>query len=69
MRGTLRLLDAVAGAALERAGDVVRDRLDDLAYMWIMSRRTYPRAQAAELLEALGERIGAKIEIPCPPGS
>lgn len=61
------MISALLGAVLERAGDVVRERLDDLAFLWLMNRHTYPRPQAKELLERLAAQVGAKLEMQDPP--
>lgn len=50
-------------ALLERAADGARDRLDALASWWILNRRHIDRDRAAELVERLGEQLGAKIEL------
>lgn len=61
-----RMAHAFAYAVAARAGDVVRGELDDYAFSWLMSRRGLERRRAAELLERLGDELGAKIELDAP---
>ena len=61
------MMRAILEAVLERAADTVRERVDELAFFWIMTRQTYPRPQALELLERLAAQVGAKLEINAPP--
>lgn len=70
-----RLARAAVAAATGRARDLALEigldligpeRIDTLAFMWLMTRELH-RDQAAELLERLGEQLGAKIELQAPP--
>jgi hypothetical protein len=71
LRRELRAARWVAGAlvssAVDRAADVARERLDELAFLWLMNRRDVDRGQAAELLEHLGAQVGARVELNAPP--
>ncbi len=71
MRAALQLLvrqaDRLAGAVIDRAGDVVREQLDGYAFAWLMTREGLDRQRAGELLERLGAELGAKIELSAPP--
>jgi hypothetical protein len=62
----LDLLEDAAAAVLERAGDGMRDRVDELAVRWLMTRRGLPRRLALPLLERLGVETGARIEVRAP---
>lgn len=70
-----RLARAAVAAAAGRARDLALEialdtvgpeRVDTLAFMWLMTRELH-RDQALELLERLGTQTGAQIELHSPP--
>lgn len=65
-RVLMMLVDRNVERVIAGVGRAASSVIDRFAAGWLMARIELPRELALELLEHLGERVGAKIEVSDP---
>lgn len=62
------LIERYLEALLRKFGRSTSEAIDVMAANWLLSRKVLPRDVVLPLLEDLGRRVGAKIEVSDPLG-